>query len=648
VTVKTNMPPHESDSSAYEYVVVGSGAGGGPLAANLARAGHRVLLLEAGGSAENYHYQVPCFHAHASEDPELCWSFFVRHYADQTRQGRDTKFTSDRDGVLYPRAGTLGGCTAHNAMITVVPQDSDWDAIARETGDPSWQSHVMRQYFQRLERCRYRPGRRLLDGILRVVGLGRWANPGRHGFDGWLTTNEADPKLVLRDPELLQVILSAAKEALRESIGNPLARIEGQFDPNDSRLAARSPEGLCFTPLATAGGRRTGTREYIRQVERLLPGKLTVRTDSLATRVLLDDANRAVGVEYLEGPHLYRADPQATGAGPAQLRQVRATREVILSAGAFNTPQLLMLSGIGPRDELARHRIDVRLDRPGVGRNLQDRYEVGVVAEMRRKFVLLENCSFDAPRPGEAPDPAFVEWQSGKGLYTSNGAVVGVVKRSAPERAEPDLYVFGLPGCFRGYYPGYSATLEQHKNYFTWAILKAHTRNTAGRVTLRSSDPRDTPEVVFHYFDEGNDGGGEDLESVVQGVLFVRRMLQRANQVVRRELIPGDSVETREQLREWIKNEAWGHHASCTSRMGARDDPMAVVDSEFRVFGTTGLRIVDASVFPHIPGFFIVTAVYMISEKASDVILAAASTASPDPLVDTTSAFSNARRSLST
>ena len=99
-------------------------------------------------------------------------------------------------------------------------------------------------------------------------------------------------------------------------------------------------------------------------------------------------------------------------------------------------------------------------------------------------------------------------------------------------------------------------------------------------------------------------------------------MMSRASEVVERELVPGESVNTREEIREFVRNEAWGHHASCTCKMGPKEDEMAVVDSKFRVHGTTNLRVVDASVFPRIPGFFIVTAVYMVSEKASDVILA--------------------------
>src|SRR5262249_4234176 len=157
----------------------------------------------------------------------------------------------------------------------------------------------------------------------------------------------------------------------------------------------------------------------------------------------------------------------------------------------------------------------------------------------------------------------------------------------------------------------------------TWAILKAHTRNTAGYVALRSADPRDVPEINFKYFEEGNDVDGEDLDSVVEGVRFARRFIAQLGPSVARELVPGPDV-TAGELPDFVKREAWGHHASCSCKMGPPGDAMAVVDSEFRVRGTRNLRIVDASVFPRIPGFFIVSAVYMVSEKAADVILAAA------------------------
>jgi choline dehydrogenase len=302
--------------------------------------------------------------------------------------------------------------------------------------------------------------------------------------------------------------------------------------------------------------------------------------------------------------------------------QAYASREVILAGGAFNSPQLLMLSGIGPKDHLASRGIPVRVDLPGVGQNLQDRYEIGVVNRVKADFGLLKDATFDAPAAGAAPDPVFAQWLAGKGVYTTNGAVISVITRAARSRPEPDLFLFGLAGLFKGYFPGYSKLFREHKDYFTWGILKAHTNNTAGQVTLRSSDPLEVPQIDFRYFDEGNDASGDDLESVVHGIELARRMTRGVRSLIEAEELPGEALQTPDELRQFVKDNAWGHHASCTNRMGPAGDRMAVVDSAFRVYGTRGLRVVDASVFPRIPGFFIVTPTYMISEKASDVIAA--------------------------
>ncbi|MBV9301668.1 MAG: GMC family oxidoreductase [Acidobacteriaceae bacterium] len=629
----------------FDYVIVGSGAGGGPLAANLAKTGFSVLLMEAGGDPcsvndmGRWMYEVPIFHGLSTEYPECAWNYFVRHYSDDEQQKRDTKYVAEKDGVWYPRAGTLGGCTAHNAMITVLPQASDWNRIATITGDASWRAENMRHYFTRLENCRYIANpdspKGQIEGVLSSIrellkGDKDWRDWSHgHGFNGWLPTSEADPTLVLHDPEIVSTLLDAVKEAILARIGNPLVRFDTRFDPNDSRNATESPEGLAFTPLAVDKGRRNGPREYLLRTQKSFPDKLTILKNALAMRVIFE-GTQAVGVEYREGPHLYKADPQAVeNPAAASRREVRVRREVILAAGAFNSPQLLKLSGIGPCAELSAFGIPVIVDLPGVGENLQDRYEIGVVSEFTRNFKLLNNATFAPPSPD--PDAYFKEWEAGRGIYASNGALIGIIKRSTPDKQEPDLYIFGLPGFFRGYKPGYSKEFERFHNRFTWAILKARTNNTGGRVTLRSANAWDMPKIEFHYFSEGNDKRGEDLEAVVEGVEFVRDMNRRLQNVglIANELLPGSDYQTKEAIREFIQNEAWGHHASCSARIGADNDRMAVLDSRFRVLGTQGLRVVDASVFPRIPGYFIVSAVYMISEKATDVIAEDAEQQSP-------------------
>ncbi len=664
-----------SGESQFDYIIVGSGAGGGPLAARLALAGCRVLVIEAGSDHTSEAAtapprevsQVPSFHGRSTEHESLSWQFFVDHYADPPEP--DPKRVQERKHrgfgkIFYPRASAVGGCTVHNAMITIAGPDSDWDDLADYVGDDSWRAETMRPYFQRLERNEYLPAPsptprsrqgRTWDAIRWLFGFTPDHTAGRHGFGGWLRTSMTDISLGLRDKQLIKMLKAALWESKRAGLDRwwTLVRrfLKGQvrqaLDPNHARTQAESPAGLVLIPLAVCGekttihknsatpwvqrGRRSSPREFLLEARAAAPERLTIWTDCLVTEVTFDESGdmpRATGVKYLKGEKLYRAHPQPNPEKGTP-GEIEARREVILCGGAFNTPQLLMLSGIGDEAHLKKHNIKCRVHLPGVGQNLQDRYEVTVISEMKKVFSLLDHATFGLPDSPTRPDPHLAEWrEEGTGLYTSNGAVLGIFKRSRPDLPQPDLFIFGIPAPFRGYELGYSNVGDQH-NLFTWAILKAHTRNTDGEIKLRKKDPLEPPEINFHYFNEeskpGKSESDPDLLAIVDGVKFVRGITRRASFVVRTEDHPGfrDVPEgSDEQIKNWIRREAWGHHACGTCRMGPANDCHAVLDSRFRVRDIEGLRVVDASIFPRIPGYFIVTNIYMASEKAADVILA--------------------------
>lgn len=625
----TRAPSAESNSwkinenDRFDFIIVGSGAGGGPLACGLAKSGYRVLLLEAGGENTNDLSKTPVFHAKASDDPLLNWSFFVDRYSKTSGYKRfedwNTKFLKTNPSIYYPRASGVGGCTRVNALINLYPDHEDWNNIAQLTGDMSWNSKDMYKCFQKMQT--------------------------ENG--GWLTLKQADPLTLFKDRFLTRMALAAIKvdsydttyrfldklydfdtEALKKML---LVNPSFKLNPNELKYVNNKYNGVFNMPFNAVNGIRHGVREYILETRKRLPNNLFIKTDALCSKVLFDpnDKTKAVGIEFIEGSHAYRADVMNKSKASFMTfsKKAFAAKEIILSGGAFNTPQLLMLSGIGAEQDLSRHNIPVVKNLPGVGLNLQDRYEVTVVSELNKPISLIENCTF-AKDNNFANDPCWQEYLKNpeKHLYGTNGVALSLIRKSSDKQKTPDLCIFGLPGNFTGYYPNYSEdTVPKSPNdpsYFTWAILKGHTKNHAGQVSLKSTDPRDTPNINFSYFQDEKNGLTEDLNAVYQGLNVARRINQRiGSKYLKREVYPGDHVTKTEDLSSWIMKEAWGHHASCTNKMGRTTDQNAVVDSRFKVHGIKNLRVVDASIYPDIPGLFIMLPTLIVSEKAKDVIL---------------------------
>ncbi|ETS80812.1 hypothetical protein PFICI_08341 [Pestalotiopsis fici W106-1] len=631
--------PVANDAAEYEYVIIGSGPGGGTLAANLARSGHSVFLIEAGAdNGDTLLQQIPAMADPVSEHPEMSWEFFVSHFQNDTQARRDSKFTyrlangsyyygleppADAEplGIFYPRGATLGGSAQLNAMNFALPPDNDWEYIAELTGDESWRADNMRTYFTQVENCTYIP-------------------PGTegHGFEGFISSNRNNISYVTSRPGVVEVLQHAFLEAEDIDITSPEQigeLMERDLNAADAGRYARN--GIYQLPLHyDEFRRRDGSRNYI--VETLAARSptddsalypLTLSTNSLATRVLFENTQdgrpKAYGVEYMVGEGLYAADRRYDAEAAGELRRVTASREVIVSGGAFNTPQILKLSGVGPRDELEALGIDVVVDLPAVGLYMQDNYEAGVTVEAAIPW---ENnpfaeCLFNV---SDSSDPCLVEWQTTHtGPYGEGAAPISMLYRtSVSENEDADLLIFGAAGTvFRGFFPGYSTAHYPAESWF-WSIAKMQTPGdqSQGTVTLRSADPRDVPSIDFNWFTE--ETRDRDLQALEEGVAFAMRMFNATGP----PYAPFTVVEPRPDVgdtRQAIVDEAFSHHVTSTCRMGPSAEDASqryCVDSKFRVHGVDGLRVVDASVFPRTPGAMPVAPTFVMSQKAFNVIMA--------------------------
>ncbi|KAI0400503.1 choline dehydrogenase [Xylaria palmicola] len=660
----------------YEYIVVGSGAGGSPVAANLARAGHSVLLIDAGGDYGHLRQvETPALANPASERNEVSWGFFTHHYENQTKELTDRKLsylTPDGDfysgrkvpegstvlGNFYPRYGGLGGCTEHNALVGLLPSKNDYEYIVNITGDSTWELSNMRKYYEKLVNAQYlnpnakggyvdlnvNPEAIAAQDVKLVsslIGAARAFGVDAKAVDALETATKQTIATAMKagiDPfnELLPLNLT---KPITDAYANVVFHDANTDAPNrDSiNLFARLPETIDNVKY-----RRSSPRDYVydtataknRDGSKKYP--LDVALHTLVTKVTFDKPKsscgkpKATGVEYLFGESLYRADPRATNKDTGRPGSVRATKEVIVAGGAFNSPQILKLSGVGPKEELEKFKIPVVVDLPGVGTNLQDRLEVSVNAQFPTNFTRILDCAFLAIDN----DPCWNQYAStsnqgaAKGAYASSGNYFGAFWVSSySEDGEQDLWIGGFPGTFNGFYPGYSsnAATATFKNYWSWLILKAHTRNRSGTVKLASANPRDTPIITFHTLYEGlpKEEADKDAKALLEGIRMAQKFYENTPDIDGKPVQwwPPAEVKSDEEMLEWITEEAWGHHASCSNPIGADNDPMAVLDSQFRVRGTTGLRVVDASVFPKIPGTFIALPIIIVAEKATDVIL---------------------------
>ncbi|KAF2243807.1 GMC oxidoreductase [Trematosphaeria pertusa] len=577
----------------YDYVVVGSGPGGGPLASNLARANYSVLLIEAGDQTAQGPGQYP---------PQVTWDFFVKHYADEkknmmnnhlvwkTSQGRywvgagnssppaNSKFL----GVYYPRGSTVGGSSMINAMCTWLPADSDWNYIQNITGDASWNADNMRKIFQRIEKNNYLP-----------------AGTAGHGFDGYFQTNMNKPTGIAQP--VLGIIQAIAQNFSVSTAQSDITSMMGS-DANFLDPQRDWKTGIYGLPMHTkASGERYSSRDYVLDT---IKGKfpLTLSMNSLATKVLFGNGTscggkpRAIGIEYLQGKSLYKADARYSESNKGTVKTATARKEVILSGGTFNTPQLLMLSGIGPKEHLAEFNIPVRVDAQGVGKNMQDNQEMPIIGQ------------FSGQATGGFTQP-----------------IIMMKTKHSPD-GERDMFIMQGTFAFRGFWPSNqtnNALPQDGANTYGISMVKNHPQNKKGYVKLLSASPQDTPDINFMHYEEGAE---TDMGAMKDTIAWARKIYAAAKGVTVTAKEPPCPAGPDAQGycgkadEDWITGQTFGHHPTSTAAIGKDGDPMAVLDSRFRVRGVKGLRVVDASVFPRIPGVFPVVSTFMLSEKASDTM----------------------------
>ena len=452
--------------------------------------------------------------------------------------------------MYCPRGRVLGGSSSINGMAYVRGHARDYDRWA-QGGLRGWDyAHVL-PYFKRAESREaggdlYRGDRGPLH-----VATGACANP------------------------LYRAFIEAGQQA-----GYPFTADMNGFQQ----------EGFGAMDMTTWRGRRWSTASaYLRPA--MSRPNLGVRTRALSTRVLLD-GRRAIGVEY---------------AHDGRRTEVRAEREVILAGGAINSPQLLMLSGIGEAEELSGYGIPVVADLPGVGKNLQDHLEIYV------QHVCTQPISLYAALKPWNQARIGLEWIFLKrGLGASSHFEAGAFIRSRAGLEHPDLQYHFLPIAMN--YDG-SNPADTHG-------FQAHVGpmrpTSAGRIRLRSADPKEPPSILFNYM-----ATESDREEMRAGVRLTREIFSQGAFDPYRgpELSPGPEVQSDAEIDAFVRQKAESaYHPSGTCKMGTESDSTAVVDGECRVYGVERLRVVDASIMPSIVSGNLNAPVIMLAEKAADMI----------------------------
>jgi choline dehydrogenase len=525
-------------SETFDYIVVGAGSAGAPLAARLSESGrHRVLLLEAGPDDRNPWLHIPIGYAKTYLDERVNWKYQTEPLPELG--GRT---------MYWPRGRVLGGTSAINGLIYMRGLASDYDHW-RQLGNAGWSFEDVLPYFRKAER-----NSRGEDAL--------------HGGKGPQGVADA----VWRTP-LADAYIAACREA-----GLPA---------NDDFNGAVQ-EGVGYYQHTVWRGRRiSAARAYLHGARRR--PNLAIRTAVQVERVLIEQG-RAVGVAWRGGI-------------------ARATGEVVLAGGAINSPQLLLLSGIGPGAQLQAFGIPVVRDLRGVGENLQDHLQARSVYRAARRGTLN-----DALASRWAKTWSGAQWMlTRRGPLTIGAGLVGVFLKTRPELAEPDVQLHFIPFSTDRFGTGF----HEHPGFNV--VMNPSRPESRGRVRLKSPEPLVHPAIEPNYL-----SAPEDLRTMLDGLRWVRRIAEQPalQPWVAEEIQPGAALDSEASLEAFVRQVANTiFHPAGTCRMGPESDRGAVVDERLRVRGVAGLRVADASIMPTLVSGNTNAPCIMIGEKCAAMML---------------------------
>ena len=534
-----------SKADTFDYIVVGGGTAGSIMVNRLSADGASVCLLEAGPKDRHPFIHIPAGYIKNIYSPKMTWNF----------KSKPELATANRSFPL-PQGRVLGGSSSINGLNYVRGQSADYDNWA-QMGNTGWSYGDVLPYFKRSER-RIGPG----DDAVR-------------GRDGEMPITDLD----LIHPVCEAFIKGAAQIGIPR---NP--------DYNSGDQAGTG----YFQRTIHKGYRYSATKAFLRPARKR--PNVDIRTNAQAAEILFE-GTRANGVRYLR-------DGREGNAV-----EVRARREVILCAGALNTPKLLQLSGIGPAKVLGDLGIKVRVDLHGVGNNLRDHYGVRMVSTLKGVK------TFNSMAQGLPLGLEVVKWLWGRpSLLSVSPSLTHLFWKSSDALETPDLEYVMTPASFR---EGTVGLLDNMPG-MTVGVWQMRPESH-GYVRPVSRNPFDPPEINPNYLSDPR-----DQQVLLRSIHLGRKLMTTAplQPWLTGKTNPDQDLQSDDELLDWARREGITvYHMIGTARMGPDGDPGAVVDSQLRVRGLQGLRVADASVMPVMPSGNTNAPVMMVAEKAADMIL---------------------------